>query len=86
MKFYQKSLDLLKDENGEGEEESARSKRNTLLTASYLNAAMCAIKLGDNVAARDHCDSVLAIDPNNEKALFRRGTVGTLLLHVSRHA
>jgi AH receptor-interacting protein len=38
-----------------------------------LNLSACKLKLGDFPAAIDHTTSVLDVDPNNVKALFRRG-------------
>lgn len=39
----------------------------------YLNKALCHQKLGDQDEVRHSCDEVLALDPLNVKALFRRG-------------
>lgn len=41
--------------------------------ACVLNRAACRLKLGRNEAAADDCSSVLETEPNNTKALFRRG-------------
>ena len=38
-----------------------------------LNLAQCELKLGELYACIEHCGEVLAIDPDNVKALFRRG-------------
>jgi FKBP-type peptidyl-prolyl cis-trans isomerase len=46
---------------------------NSLLLAAHLNLAMCYLKLSKERQACDSCDSALALDPNNIKALYRRG-------------
>lgn len=48
-------------------------ERNSLLLASYLNVALCHLKLKDYFEAKMAATSALQIDPFNEKALFRRG-------------
>lgn len=48
----------------------------------HLNIALCYLKTNKNVEARHECDSVLEKDPNNEKALFRRGQVSSLYQFV----
>eukprot|EP00996_Jenningsia_fusiforme_P000840 NODE_1763_length_1413_cov_40.805718_g1592_i0.p1 GENE.NODE_1763_length_1413_cov_40.805718_g1592_i0~~NODE_1763_length_1413_cov_40.805718_g1592_i0.p1 ORF type:complete len:294 (+),score=72.92 NODE_1763_length_1413_cov_40.805718_g1592_i0:471-1352(+) len=47
---------------------------NKLKLPCYSNAAMCYLKLGKNLLARETCDKLLAIDPNNVKGLFRRAS------------
>jgi tetratricopeptide (TPR) repeat protein len=45
-----------------------------LKLAHYCNLAMCHMKHGPKyLKARDNCTKALAIDPDNVKALFRRG-------------
>lgn len=48
-------------------------ERKALLLSSNLNLALCYLKLNEPFEARNAATSVLEIDSNNEKALFRRG-------------
>ena len=48
-------------------------KRETLRVALLLNLAACQLKLGQNSHVVDNCSRVLAREPSNVKALFRRG-------------
>ncbi|CAG9858142.1 unnamed protein product [Phyllotreta striolata] len=48
-------------------------ERKSLLLASHLNIALCHLKLNEHFEAKSSASSALKIDPNNEKALFRRG-------------
>jgi hypothetical protein len=41
--------------------------------AAMLNRAACRLKLGNPVGAVGDCDAVLEAEPDNAKALFRRG-------------
>ena len=52
---------------------------HTTLVACWLNEAMCDLKLDDAHAAEAACGRVLALEPENVKALFRRGTALTNL-------
>lgn len=45
-----------------------------LRVTCQLNRAACLLKLDDNAAARAACDKVLAYDPDQIKALYRRGS------------
>jgi FK506-binding protein 4/5 len=51
------------------------SARTELITQGRLNMALCYLKQGENLQARDECTKVLETDPTNEKGLFRRGQV-----------
>lgn len=71
VRYYKQIIDYLKNEeslNGEDGE-----KRKALMLAAHLNLAMCYLKLSEDVDACRSCDDALALDPKNEKGLFRRG-------------
>lgn len=71
-KNYTKAITYLDFDGGfEGEGEEERKKT---LMACHLNAAMCFLKLKQSILAREHCDKVIELEPNSEKAYFRRGT------------
>ncbi|KAI5733583.1 hypothetical protein M8J76_013499 [Diaphorina citri] len=68
---YKKAIPYLDFDGGfEGEQETERKKT---LTACHLNAAMCLLKLKQAKPAKDQCDKAIELEPNNEKAFFRRG-------------
>lgn len=46
--------------------------RKELLKAAYLNISLCHLKKEHYYECTKYCDKVLAMDPLNEKALFRR--------------
>jgi len=54
--------------------EELKPAAKDLKRLSYLNRAVCSLKLGDNMRAKLCCDSVLDGEPFNEKALFRRAS------------
>ena len=61
--------------SGAGYDEEQQKKQKQLLTAMHLNKALCYLKINMNKEARKECNKVLEKDPENEKALFRRGQV-----------
>jgi len=74
---YNKIIEFLEHEislKGDEEEE-----RKTLLQAGRLNLALCKIKLGDALAAKDACNKVIEENSEVEKAWFRRGECHFLL-------
>jgi len=74
---YKKIIDFLEHEislKGDEEEE-----RKALLQAGRLNLALCKIKLGDALGAKDVCDKVIEENRDVEKAWFRRGECHFLL-------
>ena len=72
-RYYQRIVDYLKSEESLKDDEA--DKRKTLLLAAHLNLAMCRLKLSEDLDALQSCDEALALDPKNEKGLFRRGMV-----------
>ena len=75
IKKYKKVVDYLEFETNLKDAE--KLERDTLVLAAYLNMAMCELKQGENTEAIHNCDKALEIDKDNEKALFRRGTVSS---------
>eukprot|EP00927_Polykrikos_kofoidii_P049334 TRINITY_DN43401_c0_g1_i1.p1 TRINITY_DN43401_c0_g1~~TRINITY_DN43401_c0_g1_i1.p1 ORF type:complete len:362 (-),score=75.06 TRINITY_DN43401_c0_g1_i1:121-1206(-) len=55
----------------DGDEAGARARACFIAVSS--NAAMCKLKLGELDVCIRMCDGVLALDPNNVKALYRKG-------------
>ena len=47
-------------------------ERKPLLLSGYLNVALCYLKMGEHVDAREQCNKALELDPTSEKGLFRR--------------
>ena len=82
QRYYQKIAEYFKDEEKlEGEQAEMRNK--VYLTA-HLNIAMSYLKLQNDLEALHSCDEALKLDPQNEKGLFRRGTVSGLLSFQAR--
>lgn len=70
-KLYDKMNSYINSTAGFSEAEEVSVK--DLQKAMHLNLALCYLKLNRNLDARNECNSVLEVDPDNEKALFRRG-------------
>lgn len=66
IKIYKKSNSFLSNCNND---ESQKLK-----AAVFLNIALCYQKMNDQFEVKNSCNTVLEIDPNNIKALYRRGT------------
>lgn len=67
----QKTVKYLDDEDAfDGD---LKTERDSLILSAYLNLALFYLKTDQNTEAKAECDKVLALSPNNEKALFRRG-------------
>jgi len=74
---YNKVIDFLEHEislKGEAEDE-----RKELLQAGRLNLALCKLKLGDWINARNMCSKVIEENSGLAKAYFRRGEAFYLL-------
>jgi len=71
IKVYQKVFKYLNGESGF--EDDLKKEKDSLLVAAHLNLALCYLKTNENLLARDECTKALELDPQNEKALFRRG-------------
>lgn len=66
IKMYKKCVNTLNDDNKD--EES-----NKLRVAAYSNQALCYQKTNDQFEGKHACDEALKLEPNNIKALYRRG-------------
>ncbi|CAL1683745.1 unnamed protein product [Lasius platythorax] len=71
IKVYQKVFKYLNVES-DFEDDLKKEKDNLTLT-THLNLALCYLKTNENVLAKEQCTKALELDPENEKALFRRG-------------
>ncbi|CAD1480957.1 unnamed protein product, partial [Heterotrigona itama] len=71
IKMYKKVISFLEYEgNFKGD---LKTERNDLILSAHLNLALCYLKMDQNVEAKDSCNEALKLNPQNEKALFRRG-------------
>lgn len=71
IKVYQKVFKYLNVES-DFKDDLKKEKDNLTLT-THLNLALCYLKTNENVLAKEQCTKALELDPENEKALFRRG-------------
>lgn len=71
MGKYKRATRVLEDYHLKNEQEEKEQKQ--LLKKVYLNIAACCIKLKENGHAITFCHKVMAIDPTDVKAHFRKG-------------
>lgn len=76
LKQFKWIVSCLEKEPGASPE--TQESRKSLLLSGFLNIALCHLKLENYLEAIKVCDKALVMDPNNEKALFRRGQVREL--------
>ncbi|XP_029177994.1 FK506-binding protein 59 isoform X2 [Nylanderia fulva] len=70
IKVYKKVFTLLNDDS---DFENFKENKDSLTLATHLNLALCYLKTDENLLAKEECTKALELDPENEKALFRRG-------------
>lgn len=70
-----KSLISLNKNFFSGFDEEQDKERQSLLLAGHLNLAMSFLKIEEHIEAQEQCNKALALQPSNEKGLFRRGQV-----------
>ncbi|CAH0763194.1 unnamed protein product [Bemisia tabaci] len=75
---YNLALNMYKNmityiDSGYGFSEELEKERKSLLIAARLNCALCLLKQEKYTEAQAACKEVLDVDPNNIKALYRRG-------------
>lgn len=68
---YKKIVEFLEHEISLKDDKEVERKK--LLQAGRLNMAICMLKGGDNIEARNLCDKVIEENPSSTKAFFRRG-------------
>lgn len=66
-KFYEKCVNIIKEEMENTDE------CKLLKVAAYSNVALCHQKTNEPFEAKQACNEVLKLDPNNVKGLYRRG-------------
>ncbi|RZC35152.1 FKBP C, Metallophos, and/or TPR 11 domain containing protein [Asbolus verrucosus] len=69
VKMYKKIIDYLESQKDPEFDKEIES----LNLAAHLNLSLCYLKLNDNFEAKAAATAALKIDPDNVKALFRRG-------------
>ncbi|XP_076630563.1 FK506-binding protein 59kD [Colletes latitarsis] len=72
IKMYEKVISCLEFVDSP-ENTTISETKNSLILSAHLNLALCYLKLDQNFEAKDSCNKALALSPQNEKALFRRG-------------
>lgn len=70
IKVYKNIFTYLNDDS---DFEDLKKEKDSLTLATHLNLALCYLKTEENLLAKEQCTKALELDPENEKALFRRG-------------
>ncbi|XP_073823124.1 FK506-binding protein 59-like [Musca autumnalis] len=65
LKMFEKCEDILLNNSDE--------ESNELKAAAYNNQALCHTMLNEDYDAKQACNEILRLEPNNIKALYRRG-------------
>uniref|UniRef100_A0A8C1YNP3 peptidylprolyl isomerase n=1 Tax=Cyprinus carpio TaxID=7962 RepID=A0A8C1YNP3_CYPCA len=68
---YQQIVNWLEMECGTGKEQLQAIQ--ALLLVAHLNLALCFLRLREYSQTVENCNKVIDLDPENEKALYRRG-------------
>lgn len=68
---YKKVIDLMRETSNFSDD--CKRQAADLKKTSELNKAACYLQLGDPTSCLSSCNEVLQVDPQNVKALFRRG-------------
>ena len=66
-------LDSVQKPESSEQERLQREELKQMLLASYLNLALCYLRVKKLKEAKTNCDQALEIDPKNVKAFFRKG-------------
>lgn len=69
IKMFKKLIDCL----GQYDEKKDKDDKKSLLLSAHLNLSLCYMKLKDYFEVVNSAKSALELDPQNEKALFRKG-------------
>mmetsp|Transcript_4911 Transcript_4911/g.10548 ORF Transcript_4911/g.10548 Transcript_4911/m.10548 type:complete len:375 (+) Transcript_4911:85-1209(+) len=70
------------NDNPEQIDEETQARAQQAEVACMLNRAACRLKMGMNEGAKEDCESVLEAEPNNVKAIFRKGQAMVALKDV----
>lgn len=77
VRYYKKVASYLEEEVGDDvvfDDATKKQKVKDLVLAAQLNLAMCHLKMGENLEAKEACVKAVALKADSEKAFFRFGT------------
>lgn len=77
VRYYKKVATYLEEEIADDvvfDDPGKKQKVKDLALAAQLNMAMCFLKLGDNMEAKEACVKAVALKADSDKAFFRFGT------------